>query len=213
MDTFEIRWSIQKLVRSKAFKAAGEPNEMWNDTHIKWRLIKEKGQSQSIAAFLTEFRTLQYNSQQDIRLRIQFVINGMFLEKMIQHNCYKGSFDLFLEGYISVLEFAESYQQYEQSLFFIQLLLGRHALLKHHNLFDLDNKETNTPLYSCGCCGWDRHCGSWETNISHRNQVIVWKWSYTEEWFLPTFYFEKSQYEATLLEYKTYLEQKLNDLT
>lgn len=67
MDVFELRWSIQKLVPSKAYLQAGRPNDMFTDQHLKWHLIKEKGPNQTIQSFIAEVQEMEKATSEDIK--------------------------------------------------------------------------------------------------------------------------------------------------
>lgn len=208
MDTFELKWSLQKLVKSKAYRDAGEIPQMWNDQHITWRLVKEKNADQSIEDFLLEFESLKKNAYEDIRLRIQFVINGKYLEKTIKYSYPNHPYDLFLEGYPQVFEFVELKQAYEWGVFLMKKLRGEEIITNEETNIYEEKPSDPTQLYCCGFCGWDRICGTWQVNIARKNDLIVWNWG-AYQWNIPPFYFEASQYLNALHEYGVYLEKKL----
>ncbi|OJJ14822.1 hypothetical protein BKI52_40395 [marine bacterium AO1-C] len=217
MDTFGIRWSIQKLTYSKAYKNADSPNDLWNDQHVKWRIIKEKPKDQSIEDFVLEMESMKTQSTEDIRLRIQFVINDRYLEQMIKYASYQGKFDLFFQGYFQVFEFVESYRKYDWGLFLCEKLLGLPNTPQNIEWLRWDYasdkpfpaKAQDVQLYCCGACGWDRLCGSWDVNVFCDQNFIFWKWSYEKEWSIPSFQFDKHQYESAFVEYQAYLHKKL----
>ncbi len=221
MDVFELRWSIQKLVPSRAYQKAGAPNEMWTNEHIKWRLIKEREHSQSIEDFKLEFQELKKGSHEDIRLRIQFVINNRYLDQSIKYTCYRGEYDLFFNGYFGSFEFVEQNEKYEWGLFLIKRLLGEQFILEdirwisdpyYKNAQYKDEQENGVQLYCCGACGYDRLCGTWQVNVSRKGNTLGWDWGKDQDWKLSEFCFDVHQYQQSLAEYKAYLERKVKDI-
>ncbi|EAY26981.1 hypothetical protein [Microscilla marina] len=223
MDTFELEWSVQKLTYSKAYAEAGQAgkNKLWCNEHVKFRLIKKKAPDQTLECFISEVKYLKKNVVEDIRLRVRFVINGRYLDKMICFQDKQEQYYLFLEGHVSVPEFVAHNQAYDWANFFIKKFLGKPFSVNDMYWFDncdeawaknqyQEELARGVQLYCCPICG-DRDCGNFEVKIHHQGNKIVWDWSaYQSWWKLPlNFYFDKNSYIKVFAEYKAYIEQQI----
>jgi hypothetical protein len=219
MDVFKLKWSIQKLVPSKEFLKAGEPVEMWTEKHIKWHFVKEKGANQTIEDLLLEIEELRKSTGEDMRLRIEFMINGRSFDQVWKYQVYKGTFDLFFKGYFSSFEFIEAKKAYKWGLFMINRFLGETFSLEditwindlHFKKLQFkEEQESGVQIFCCGQCG-DRNCGSWDAHITKKGNTIVWDWGQYIEKPLP-FYFEFQQYQQEFEEYRQYLLRRIEDI-
>lgn len=218
MDTFQLHWSIQKLVASKAYKEAGGPNEMWCNKHLKWHLIKVKEDRQSIEDFLAEFREMKTYALADVRLRIEYLVNGRYLDKVIKYSDPDGGFDLFFRGLFNSIEFVEVNRAHQWGWFLMKRFLGEE--FTENDIIWLDHpyskrkqfeedQENGVQLYCCGACG-DRKCGGWDMTVYKRDNTIVWDSGVYTEGKLINYYFDLAQYQQAFAEYKSYLERKVN---
>ncbi|MDJ1498399.1 hypothetical protein QNI19_36025 [Cytophagaceae bacterium DM2B3-1] len=223
MDTFRLRFSIQKLVPSKAYLQAGKPHDMWTSQYIKWRFVKEKDANQSIESFLEELTELKKDTKHDFMLRIEYIINGKYLDQMIKYSDSKCLYDLFFSGKFNSFEFVELQKAYNWGLFLIKRFMGEPLIIEDvYQLYYphiqkepfpenervrkvfLEEQECGVQIYCCGACA-DRLCGSWDIDIIRRGNTIMWDLGY-----LGKFYFDLDSYQQELMEYKSYLERKVN---
>ncbi|MDJ1473714.1 hypothetical protein [Xanthocytophaga flava] len=220
MDTFRLRFSIQKLVPSKAYLQAGKPHDMWTSQYIKWRFVKEKDANQSIESFLEELTELKKDTKHDFRLRIEYIINGKYLDQVIKHRNKENKYDLFFEGLFSSFEFIELYKSYNWGLFLLKRFMGEPLIIEdvyqlyypHIQKEPFPENERVREWFmeeqECGVqifCYGDRIYGSWDVDITRRGNTIIW-----DHPDLGKFYFDAQLYEQSLAEYKAYLERKVN---
>lgn len=221
MDTFQIKYSIQKYSYSQAYKHAVDKDSLWTDEHVKLRLIHEKPRTQTLDSFMEQYQLLKTQDSENIQLRIQFVINDQLLDKMIKHRVNSSKRDLFLSGTPHVFEYVEEHKLYNWGLFLIKRFRGESFTFQDMDVKDealyQEELQNDTQIYCCGHCA-DRKCpGGFEVKIIRKPNDIVWDWTTYRNWknvvwSIPNFCFDKNQYEAEFAEYQLYLVNQLKDV-